>query len=448
MTTAGDLILGGTAGAAGRLARGADSQVLTTDPTTHLPVWTTPVAVVWQDDISSQANGTATVFTLSNAYVANSTIITLNGIRQRVGAGKDYTETSSTQITFATAPLTGDIVLAAYQTSGAVAGGGVPFSANIYIATTGNDTTGNGTSGSPWATLAMALSAIPDAPGASVTIHVADGTYAEAVTLRRFRCQSPVLISIVGNTTTPANVVFTGTVSTDDSFTTGGLVSGQTNVMLQGIKINVTAHLGLVIESHARCIVDRCIVTGTISRHGIIARDTAFVDFKGNCSVSGYGTAGNYACGIYIMRQSTGVYSAAGTLTITGGGGVQVGLAAQYKGEFEVGRGIGSTDWVTGCNITITQVLQGIVASLGSVFQHYSPTGTISITNSSTPSGSSACYSGDASTWSINQAIIIDHFSTGFTAECVAYLEAIGSRTVTNVGATSGTKLAGTIYLP
>lgn len=44
MTTPADLIVGGTAGAATRLAKGADSQVLTVDPTTHLLVWATPAA--------------------------------------------------------------------------------------------------------------------------------------------------------------------------------------------------------------------------------------------------------------------------------------------------------------------------------------------------------------------------------------------------------------------
>lgn len=39
MTTAGDLILGGSSGTPGRLAKGSDSQVLTIDPATHLPVW-------------------------------------------------------------------------------------------------------------------------------------------------------------------------------------------------------------------------------------------------------------------------------------------------------------------------------------------------------------------------------------------------------------------------
>ncbi|MFN2466130.1 MAG: hypothetical protein ABR598_07690 [Candidatus Dormibacteria bacterium] len=44
MTTAADLIVGGAAGAPARLAKGADGQVLTVDPTTHLLVWATPAA--------------------------------------------------------------------------------------------------------------------------------------------------------------------------------------------------------------------------------------------------------------------------------------------------------------------------------------------------------------------------------------------------------------------
>jgi hypothetical protein len=57
MTTAGDLILGGSAGAETRLAKGTDSQVLTVDPTTHLPLWATSAAgraanpMTTQDDI-------------------------------------------------------------------------------------------------------------------------------------------------------------------------------------------------------------------------------------------------------------------------------------------------------------------------------------------------------------------------------------------------------------
>jgi hypothetical protein len=44
MTTPADLIVGGTAGAAARLAKGSDGQVLTVSPSTHLLVWATPAA--------------------------------------------------------------------------------------------------------------------------------------------------------------------------------------------------------------------------------------------------------------------------------------------------------------------------------------------------------------------------------------------------------------------
>ena len=44
MTTAADLIVGGAAGVPTRLGKGADGQVLTVDPATHLLTWATPAA--------------------------------------------------------------------------------------------------------------------------------------------------------------------------------------------------------------------------------------------------------------------------------------------------------------------------------------------------------------------------------------------------------------------
>ena len=65
---------------------------------------------------------------------------------------------------------------------------------NWYVATTGNDTTGNGTSGSPWLTLTKALAVANTytlAPGANLTIWLADGNYsssgATSSTIRKVR---------------------------------------------------------------------------------------------------------------------------------------------------------------------------------------------------------------------------------------------------------------------
>jgi hypothetical protein len=59
----------------------------------------------------------------------------------------------------------------------------IASSLNLWVATTGNDTTGNGTSGTPWASLAKAISYLNGyaiAPAALVTIYIGDGNYASS----------------------------------------------------------------------------------------------------------------------------------------------------------------------------------------------------------------------------------------------------------------------------
>ena len=65
------------------------------------------------EDESANVDGIVTVFTLTNEPVANSLQVFLNGLLQQQGSGKDYTW-SGTSVTFATAPLTGDILLVHY----------------------------------------------------------------------------------------------------------------------------------------------------------------------------------------------------------------------------------------------------------------------------------------------------------------------------------------------
>lgn len=70
--------------------------------------------IVTEEDLSSQANGIATIFTLTNNYVLGTVKLYLNGLRQQKGIGKDYEETSPDKVTFLVAPETDDIVLADY----------------------------------------------------------------------------------------------------------------------------------------------------------------------------------------------------------------------------------------------------------------------------------------------------------------------------------------------
>lgn len=393
-----------------------------------------------QEDFSASCNGSDKNFATSEAFTTGTTMVFLNGILQRPGAGNDYTEDAGLNgVTFGTAPLTGDHLMIAYIKSGT--GASKTTITDIYIATTGSDTGGDGTSGNPYATMVKALSVLPDHLYSSVSIHVADGTYAEGIDIERFRCQSPVFLKIIGNTTTPANVVFTGTIShsiwdntANDTF--GCVISGMVNVELDGLKINITGTTGLLIEHHAYVIMDMCIVTGTLSIYGVRVTDHSTLELHEDNTISGVAFRA-----LNIGEYSNCNFNVAGTLTITGDGTNTVGIFVGYCGKMVCG-------WVTGLLIVITEVKEGIVACLQSVFQHYSATGSISISNGSTPSNSIACTSADASTLSTNQDITIDHFSIGFKAYCTAYLEAMGGRTLTNVSTASTSSLGGQLYLP
>lgn len=64
---------------------------------------------------------------------------------------------------------------------------GLSANKNIYVATTGSDVAGTGSQANPYATINYALSTIPkNLNGFTATIHVAAGTYADAVFVRDF----------------------------------------------------------------------------------------------------------------------------------------------------------------------------------------------------------------------------------------------------------------------
>lgn len=74
----------------------------------------TLVDIVTEEDLSSQADNSTILFTISNNFITGSMKLYLNGLRIQKGAGKDYVETAPNQITFAIAPLVDDIILADY----------------------------------------------------------------------------------------------------------------------------------------------------------------------------------------------------------------------------------------------------------------------------------------------------------------------------------------------
>jgi len=117
--TLGDILTYSTEPAV--LGVGTNGQILSADDgeTTGLKWINTPSAPTFVDSEvpTGVPNGILTDFTLAAAPVAGTLKLYKNGIRQKAGAGNDYTLVTGT-ITFEAGnlPQTGDILLADYRT--------------------------------------------------------------------------------------------------------------------------------------------------------------------------------------------------------------------------------------------------------------------------------------------------------------------------------------------
>lgn len=376
-------------------------------------------SVATAQDLSAEVDGAETVFTLDFPYATGSTQVYLNGLLQRPGGGNSYTETGGgTTITFATAPASGDELLVVYNLASGGTGAQAP--ADLYVdPTDGSDTTGDGSLGDPYATVAKALSVLPTVLAAEYTIHLADDTYAEAIDLRGFVGADAGALTLTGNTTTPANVTFTGTATDDDGGTCVALVAGPLRVELEGVRVNATATSGVRARDGARLTLDRCTVTGTLN-HGVHALNGAVVDLLGAVTVSGFSEFG-----LDALHGSAFTTSGAATLTLTGATSAAWGVHLFAHSRF--------ITYTASVAITISTVKYGFQVGLNSLFQHRGSSGSISVTNASTPASSAGVQCTDLSSWSTDQAITFDHLNRSWELNSISYAESTGSRTLTNI---------------
>lgn len=73
-----------------------------------------PTNFVTEETPSGSINGSNVTFTLANTPTTGTLRLYLNGVRQKSGAGNDYTLSTAT-ITMTTAPVSGDILIADYM---------------------------------------------------------------------------------------------------------------------------------------------------------------------------------------------------------------------------------------------------------------------------------------------------------------------------------------------
>jgi len=125
-------------------------------------------------------------------------------------------------------------------------------SMNIYVATTGNDTTGDGTSAKPFATIQKAIDSVPKNLGNySVNIILSSGTYSgfSVVNINNG------FLNIKGDTTTTANYIVSGEV----------IVTSSTRVSLD----NLTFNAGVYLRNNTVANIIYCIFTANTNTYGI-----------------------------------------------------------------------------------------------------------------------------------------------------------------------------------
>lgn len=322
--------------------------------------------------------------------------------------------------------------------------------ATVYVATTGDDTTGDGSSGAPYATFAAALASLPRSIAYVQTIDVADGTYAEPLVVEGVVCTGAGKILVTGDTTTPGNVAFTGTVSRASRGVTKSAcayVAGPAHLVLQGVTLDATADVGAWVVDGGALTLDRATVDGATTM-GVAVWNQSRLELEGNVTISGF--SGTNGRGIQLLGGCEAHYAATGTLTITGPGsagwGIQVTTGSNF-GCYSATDGIG----IAPVNITITGVQMGFQIGLTSIFSCQAASSTITVDNVSTPSSSVGIQCTDCSSWSMNgtsMTLVLDHLSIGLQVNSLSYAEAVGTRTFTNLGTTSDATQNGVIYLP
>ncbi len=318
-----------------------------------------------------------------------------------------------------------------------------PIPADIYIATTGNDTTGDGTIGNPYLTLTHALGVLPDFLDSPCTIHVADGTYAQPILISRFTNTRANMLTILGNTTTPANVIFNGTTTAtvEDLFgpteVCNALVEGtQTWATLSGMTIQGSGSVdrGLIVQDGAHCLVDHLVVntsSSVFTHHAVSVMNYAVVEQSNNVTITSF-TDG--FAGLQLLSNAQWLVTGACTLTITGNGGGSTTAIGILLTNAAIWRAL-----VNSVNVTITDVGNGIEGNVHAEFAHRRSSSTITIDNVSTPTGSKGIYMTDLSDWSTSCTITLDHLTDGFYSNSISYIESTGTRNLTNIGTTSTT---------
>ncbi len=205
-----------------------------------------------------------------------------------------------------------------------------------YVSTTGSDSNDGLTPGTPFLTIqkGVDVASSVDAGIYSRTIQLADGTYTAGASLK---ANDGLLISIVGNPTTPANVLISGT-------STLFACSSQTgNYRLRGMRLTTTA--GDCVQSALGAIVSLYELDfgNATSGNHMVAFNKGRISSVGNYTVSGSAIRHIWAFG-----NSLADFDGARTYTFTGTPNFTVATCVLAEASVFLGFGATFTGAVTG----------------------------------------------------------------------------------------------------
>ena len=187
---------------------------------------------------------------------------------------------------------------------------------NYYVATTGNDSTGNGSSGSPWLTIQHALNYVSnnlDLSGYTVTINVADGTYAAVSISNPFVGDGTVILS--GDVTTPANCFISSSSSSCIA------VVNKATLTVRGFKVSTSNGSGLSADLGGSITVMGAMEFGACSNAHVYSGRLSDIEFVGSTPYKISGAAANHiqcASNSHVEVNSQTI-TISGTLNFSGG---------------------------------------------------------------------------------------------------------------------------------
>lgn len=175
----------------------------------------------------------------------------------------------------------------------------------VYVSTTGSDTTGDGSSGAPYATVNHALSLIQqlDCMGQNVTILLDAGTYSGSITYDTTTQNDPNA-QIIIQPNSSAAVILTGGIS---------ILGPCAKVLLQVPAGSLTIETaGLVAQYGATVNISGVTFGAASGATHMIAQNGALINMSGNYTISG-------GANIHIQTSYGGCFTCLGqTVTLTG----------------------------------------------------------------------------------------------------------------------------------